>query len=237
MKYFDRFFATPPPSAVHAAQPVEPEPAPPISSASGRLLPDGPAQGRQELPPGVVAAALEGFPVFPVTVNSRHFSAARAMLQMATTDIAEIEKMAAQNPGCNFGMAMGDGIFALEMNGDFALTQFNSMAQYALLTTDDDGDWKTRLLKGGNTTWALYLAPEPPTHLRSRYLGNDLSIVAEGGWIPAPGSAFRGISYNWVDAELKIQPAPDFLAVLVFETPDQEPNQPRIIEFPGSRMW
>lgn len=192
---------------------------------------ESPAEPRAEVPPAVLAAALEGIPVFPIPLGSRDFEIKRS-LWSATTDIAELRKMAADPAQCSFGMAMGDRFFAIRLDGEFGFEQFHSMAKYAMFTTDDESDWTTRFLHGDNTTWALYLSPEFPERHPRASLGEGLSLVGRGGWLPAPGD-FSGTRYRYLNAQVRIAEAPRFIAGLGFEVPDPDEEIRNILEFPS----
>jgi len=212
-------------------QPVRPTPPPAPASLSSRVPAPRPVGLRPELQteiaPGVLAAALEGIPVFPIPLGSRQFEIKRS-LWSANTEIAAIRQMTADYPECAFGMAMGDRVFAVRLDGKFGVEKFNSMARCAALTTKDDGDWTTRFLHGANTTWALYLSPGFPERRPRPSIGEGISIVSAGGWIPAPDGFYR-----YLNPELKIAEEPKFIAGLAFEVPDPDEEILRVPEFPS----
>jgi hypothetical protein len=142
--------------------------------------------------------------------------------------LAAIRQMAAETPECEYGMAMGGRVFAVRMDGEFGAGQLSSMARYAMLTTNDDGDWATRFLHGAATTWALYLTPDYPERRPRASLGQGLSIVGSGGWIPAPGATYR-----YLNPEERIAEAPRLIAGLAFEVPDPDEEIRRILECPS----
>jgi hypothetical protein len=176
-----------------------------------------PAQLRTELSPGVLAAAIEGIPVFPIPQGARQFDIKRS-LWSATTEIEGIRQMAADTPECAFGMAMGGTVFAIRMDSDFGVQQFNSMVRHATLTTSDGSDWTTRFLRGGGTSWALYIAPEFPERRPRPSIGEGLAIVGRGGWLPAPGD-LSGTRYRYLNPQARIAEAPRYIASLAFEVP------------------
>ena len=188
------------------------------------------------LGPSVLAATIEGIPIFPIPSGSRHFEIRRS-LWSATTDMEALAQMAAENPECSFGMAMGDRVFAVRLDGEFGVEQFNSMIQYAIFTTDDSDNWSTRLLQGGNTTWALYLSPEFPERRPRPFLGDGLSFIGRNGWIPAPGADSSGKIYRYLNPETRIAVAPRYIARLAFEIPDAEEQFGTDLESPEWSMW
>jgi hypothetical protein len=135
-------------------------------------------------------------------------------------------------------MAMGGSVFSIRMDGEFGVEQFHSMAQYAMFTTGDNGDWTTRFLHGDNTTWALYRAPEFPERRPRPSLGAGLSFVGKGGWIPAPGADSSGANfsstrYRYLNPQSRIAEAPRFVAGLAFDVPDPDEEIRRILECPA----
>jgi hypothetical protein len=242
MNFFNRFL-TAQPAASGPSEPAQPDqharaatttPAPaPLKAQVPAprpiiLRPEPPAEPR----PSILAAALEGIPVFPIRPGSSRF-AIKQSLWPATTEIAAIRQMAADYPECAFGLAMGGKVFAIRMDGDFGVEQFHSMAQYAMFTTGDNGDWTTRFLHGDNTTWALYLSPGFRERRPRPSLGQGLSIVSKGGWVPAPGVDSSRTRYRYLNPQVRIAEAPRFVAGLAFEVPDLDEEIRSILEAPS----
>ena len=218
----------------YLVNPVQPS-QPPEPTLSGPVLvvpcPAEPAW--PELQPEIESAAREGIALFRVDVTSRHSLQAKAFLATATTDIPLLRKLGAENSESQFGMRMGDTVFAVEMQGSLGREQFCSLSQLAAQTTDEDGDWQTRILQGSNTSWALYRCPDRPMRRRGRILASALSIVGSGQWVPCPGSKFSGITYSYVN-DARIKEAPEPIARLAFEDPDEDLSQ-KVLVFSGGR--
>jgi hypothetical protein len=250
MKFLDRFLnkqdhglhrdhADQPDQADQADQLHRPEQPPPPPSAltlvaPALLAPVAPATPQVELPPEILAAAQEGFSLFPIVVGSLQAASARAFLPAATNVIQELRELASQHPGCQFGMVVNGRFCALRMEGEFGFGQFKALAQRARLTSEDDaedGEWGTRLLFGGNAVFAIYLSPERERPRRLPDLGIGLSIVRE--WVPAPGAEFKGDVYRYIDPAARIELLPRFLARLVFGNPEASMESRRVLEFPS----
>jgi hypothetical protein len=178
-----------------------------------------------------MAALAEGFALFPITVGTIRARAATAWLPAATSDVRELQDLVGRHPGCQLGMLMGGGrFFTVRMEGEFGVSQFKAMAQFALFTTDDDADWRTRMIFGGNTLWAIYRSPDLEVRARRPDLGLGLSI---DDWTPAPGSEFSGAVYGWVNPAERIGLPPRYLAQIVFEDPEASGQSPKLVEFPS----
>jgi len=178
-------------------------------------------------------AALEvGFSLFPILVGSLNATSTRAFLPAASNDVEELRELASLHPQCQFGMLVNGRFCAVRMEGEFGYGQFIAMAKRAFLLTPDDhaDEFGTRLLCGGNTIFAIYLSPELERRRHLPDLGIGLSIVRE--WVPAPGSVFKGVRYQFVDPASKIAPLPRNLAELVFENPEAR-QESTVIEFPA----
>jgi hypothetical protein len=206
---------TQPATSLRTAPPPEPSPV--------EFGPELPAESGPEFGPGlpeeVRSAAKEGIPAFPVEVGSLLAPAATRLLKLATTDIPALEELVEIYPQCRRGLAMGGKVFAVRMDGECGVARLNNLAREEALATDDDGEWGTRLLAGGTTTWALFLCPELEMRLNGRSR-EDLAIAGTGDWIPAPGSEFAGVTYSYLDPEARIEPAPNCIAGWAFNIPE-----------------
>jgi hypothetical protein len=57
--------------------------------------------------------------------------------------------------------------------------------------------------------------------MHGRGLGVNLAIVADGGWIPCPGSTFHSATCSEVNPEVPIAQVPPFLLKRAFDLPDE----------------
>jgi hypothetical protein len=175
-----------------------------------------------ELKSHVRDAAQGGFRAFPVLTGSLHTPKAKQLIQEATSCARRLEELAATYPGAEYGLAMGAGFIAIQMNGDSGVQEFNALAGIEFLCNDDNTwDWQTRLFHWRSTTWAVFRCPDVPARMHVRGLGGDLAIVGDGGWIPCPGSTFHSATCSEVNPEVPIAQAPPFLLKRAFDLPDE----------------
>jgi hypothetical protein len=174
-----------------------------------------------ELKSHVRDAAQHGIRAFPVLIGSLHTPKAKQLLHEAMSCTHRLEELAATYPGAEYGLAMGAGIIAIQMNGDSGVREFNALAGIEFLCNDDNvWDWQTRLFHWRSTTWALFRCHDVPMRPHGRAHGSDLAIVADGGWNPCPGSTFHSATCSEVNPEVPIAEAPPFLLKKAFDLPD-----------------
>jgi hypothetical protein len=145
-------------------------------------------------------------------------------IDKATSCSERLEELAVKyrDLGAEYGLAMGAGILAVEMNGDGAMKEFNAMAEMECLYNDSAFDWQTRLLCCGTSAWALFRCPYAPTRTARLSIGRcDLTVVGDEGWIPCPGSTFNNAACLEMNPEISIAEAPQFLLKKAFQLPSE----------------
>jgi len=138
-----------------------------------------------------------GAPVFPCKPNAKT-PLTKNGFKDASRDQAQIEKWAAQHPGCNWGMATGalSGFAVLDIDirpdqgkdGDAVLRQLETM-HGALPDT-----MQVLTPSGGRHLW--FRTNGQAIQSGTDKLGSGLDIKAEGGYVIIPPSAINGRFYT-----------------------------------------
>ncbi|HXH94054.1 MAG TPA: VapE domain-containing protein, partial [Thermoanaerobaculia bacterium] len=111
----------------------------------------------------------------------------------ATTDRATIEEWWAKWPDANIGIATGNGLTVMDIDGERGRDELLALLAAKL------GDFPSTLAARTGNGGHLYFACEGP---RSAAKGH-LHVRGEGGYVVAPPSIHRtGRRYEWIDATL-----------------------------------
>jgi len=162
------------------------------------------------IPAGLAVMLDRGIGVFPCRSGDK-----RPLTQHgckdASTNSARVSDWARQHPGCNWGAAMGGGLFALDLDRKSGV----------------DGHAAFAALAEVNGTLPAHLINETPNagehHLfRGAVVGNTASKVApgvdvrtDGGYIVIPPSHLKAGAYRWRKPDAPIPDAPGWLLELL----------------------
>lgn len=167
-----------------------------------------------------LAGALEmvslGFSVFPLKSGTKDGFLAKSWKAQATADAAEVRKLAARFPGCNWGMRC-TGHLVLDVD-----VADGKAGEASLLMLDlEHGLPVTRAhrsARGGRHVLMRLPAGVEVTN-RDTPLGEGINVRGAGGYIIAPGSTFGGLPYT-VETAAPIAEAPASLVTLL-RAPDK----------------
>ncbi len=176
----------------------------------------------RELPDAALAYAARGWRVFPVygisadgtcTCAREHCGDAgkhprtRHGVHDATTDTARIERWWTKWPHANIGIATGNGLIVLDVDGArgretiSALQREHGVLQltYAVRSGRNDGGMH------------YYYTTAPKVTVPSRVLGAGVDLKGEGGYVVAPPSLHATGNYYTVVADLPLADTPAWL--------------------------
>jgi Bifunctional DNA primase/polymerase, N-terminal/Primase C terminal 2 (PriCT-2)/Family of unknown function (DUF5906) len=144
----------------------------------------------------------------------------------ATTDSATIEAWWGRRPDANVGIATGNGLMVLDIDGAEGLAELQALVvQHGRLP-------RTLAVRTGNGIH-LYFNGEG---VRSSARGN-LHVRGEGGYVVAPPSLHpSGRRYQWVDASVTVIDLPGWLKEWMVNGQGQKDNSPVTVtaaEVPG----
>ena len=172
-----------------------------------------------------LALAEEGFSIFPIregTKDKPHVRWARgAPGEVATNDPEIIKKWWTQWPEANMGIATGPSrllVLDVDMkegkNGEDAI-QGLEMFYDSLPETRE-----SRTPTGGHHKFYRAKNPVPsPVNFMNDLIGNGLDIRSEGAMVLAHGSETQHGEYAWINPDVSIADAPDWLLELFPQTP------------------
>ena len=146
------------------------------------------------------------------------WNAARRRLDLligeATNDFFRLEKLAAENPGCDWRVAIGPpSLCVLELDEPEGRDSFADLSQ-------EQGDCLTLQARRGDTAWAFFRWPSGLIlRTSAKRLTTGMRMLGPGDSCAIPPS--RGSSYvnPWADVEA----VPRWLRELAFESPDNPP--------------
>lgn len=179
-----------------------------------------------DLPAEIVLAANRRWQIFPFLARSRHASNAATLIGLATCDIEQLARWAAEHVDCNWAVATGrdSGIFVLEFDGVGGLRSYNNVA----MQNEDESNRIEQTLTsvaGCGDAAARYSFFRWPTGWRTRHLrytllprvrlhGEDDSVL-----IP-PSIQLNGARHVYLDPEASVLKAPLWLVEMAFEPED-----------------
>lgn len=161
--------------------------------------------------PGLESAlelARAGFPVFPVhgikegrcACGNPHCGSPgkhpirKDWQKSATYDEAKVAEIFNGLPYANVGIATGDGLVVVDLDGA------EGLATLASWETEHGPLPLTPQVRTGGGGLHLYFQCKETIHNSVRRLGEGVDIRGEGGFVVGPGSAhISGQSYDWVE--------------------------------------
>jgi putative DNA primase/helicase len=176
------------------------------------------------IPAGLHVALNHGFRVFPCRQNDKR-PLTKHGCKDASDEVVQVVEWSEQFPGCNWGAAMGAGIFALDLDRKDGV----------------DGAAELTILIEKHGSLPAHLINETPNsgehHLfRGSVVGNTASVVApgvdvrtDGGYIVIPPSHLKAGEYRWRDAEAPIPDAPAWLLDLLGRQSARRPDRKTVI--------
>lgn len=153
--------------------------------------------------------AEKGLKVFPVRENSKFPPLITGWKEKATSDPEQVRLFWLATPEANIGVH-ADGLCILDVD-----TKKGGNESLELLRMVEDlPDTLTAATPGGGTHH-YYRLPAGhsgvPNSVES--LGRGLDIRSAGGYVVAPGSTTDGGSYRWLDADVDVADAPEWLVL------------------------
>lgn len=146
---------------------------------------------------------------------------------LASSEFATIQRWAAKNPECNWGVATGpeSGVFVLDVDGEAgsaslaALEAQHGSLPVTLVSLTGRGD-------GGEHRWFKYPADRAIRGSAGK-LGEGLDIRGAGGYVIVPPSIHEtGRAYQWTAPEQSIVDAPSWLLDLLSGEARKNGNPP-----------
>ncbi len=160
------------------------------------------------LPPELSAASQAGLRIFPVKPRDKR-PLIKGWQALATGDENQIERWAAEFPGCNWGITTGSesGVFVLDVDGSTGVASLDGLKE-------NNGDWPETLsvlTARGTHYYFIYPNGQELRNSAGR-LGSGLDIRAEGGYVLIPPSVHPGGGlYAYAPCMFYIQSAPAWL--------------------------
>lgn len=179
-----------------------------------------------ELPAEIILAANRGWHLFPFLARSRHASFAATLIGLATCDIEQLARWAAEHVECNWAVATGkdSGIFVLEFDGLVGQRSYNSAA----MRNEDESNLIEQTLTsvaGHGESAIRYSFFRWPARRRLLDLGITIlprvRLHAEDDYVQVPPSIqVNGTRYTYLNPEASVLQAPVWLVEIVFEPED-----------------
>ncbi len=174
---------------------------------------------------GALALAAQGFRVLPLG-DAGGPAAKKPRLndwvRAATADEDQIRAWWAGAPAANVGVAMGNGLVAIDIDGDKGgIVSWRNL-------TDDRAGWSTLTSHSGSGKGfhLLYRLQPHHDHLKVRNrvgVRDGIDVRADGGQIVAPPSIHpSGGEYRWADPAAWPEPLPDWLFDVIVSEPARE---------------
>lgn len=165
-------------------------------------------------------AANHGLRIFPVGQLAKLMASPDLLIDEATSDIARLEKLAAEFGPCLAWRTVADHCLCV-LRIDGAAGGYSSVSTLSLGSQEDS---RTLLARRGDITWAFFKSPrgfvQRPT---ARQLAPGLSVVSAGQSCPIP--LLSGSSCRDLCTETDILPVPFWLRELAFEPLDSPPGK------------
>jgi hypothetical protein len=152
------------------------------------------------------ASGLSEWQFFPLLTRGR-FAAQKALVENATSDQEQLEKWAAEYPGCTFALATGkaSGVFTIEVKGELGRNSLRFLAW-------DDWDWwqQTLLMSAGNDAdHGFFRWPaEFSTNKASKQIAPGLCLRGEKDFVLIPPASVSGISCAWLNPGMAVAEVP-----------------------------
>jgi len=173
-----------------------------------------------ETPAELLIPVTLGLLVFPVFGDSRH-AATKAGIEIATSDLAQIGRWIRHNHGypplhwhLATGPVAGNGVVALEVNGDHGRTALCQLC-------GDDWDWidTLRSQSGDGSRYLFFRWPVGMAMRRSaKQLAPGLILRGEGDSVPLPPSRTRaGIVHAYLTPRAALAYPPEWLIKAAFQ--------------------
>lgn len=174
-------------------------------------------QVNPELPAEVIAAAARGWKLFPIAIGTKKDALTKwgrgGPDEVATSDIAQLERWSSRHRGCNWGCATG------------------AKSGFFVLDTDNADGWMwamgkglpaTRTVKTGkDDPFAYHYYFKMPEGMRIKTSGGELApgadVRGDGGMVLIPPSLHPSGNRYAVTEEVEIADAPQWLLSLVVD--------------------
>lgn len=156
-----------------------------------------------------LALAARGFKVFPIKEGAKFPPLVTGWKEKATSDQDQVRAFWNITPNANIGIHC-EGLLVIDVD-----TKKGGDDAFALLQMAEDlpDTLAARTPSGGRHYF--YRLPEGhsgvPNSVES--LGRGLDVRSTGGYVVAAGSSTDGGSYDWVDPDADIAPAPEWLVL------------------------
>lgn len=179
------------------------------------------------------ASSLLKWQFFPLLTRGR-FAAQKSLLKNATSNHEQLEKWAAEYPGCPFALATGEasGVFSIEMKGELGRNALRVLSW-------GDWDWsqQTRLMSAGEEVGhAFFRWPaEFSKHKLCKRIALGLNLRGENDFALIPPAVVSGNSHAWINPSVAVAPAP--LAVLghILASSERQASWKNAPRFPKSQ--
>ncbi|HEX3332578.1 MAG TPA: bifunctional DNA primase/polymerase [Gaiellales bacterium] len=174
-----------------------------------------------------VELAGQGFRVFPLKPRGKTplIKGGRGCLD-ATTDAEMVRAWWRGSPNANIGIATGDGLFVIDIDGDEAAAAFTRL----IVDGDHDFPMQTPTALTGGHGFHYYLSLPPGVVLGNTAgrLADGVDTRATGGYVVAPPSVHPdGDGYHWVIApvDTAVRECPAWLIDLLLRDDDESPGR------------
>lgn len=130
-------------------------------------------------------------------------------LHDATSDPAQIMAWWGKWSEANIGLRTGDGVFVVDVDGEAGREFLKGR-----------GVPETLSARTGRGVHLYFYAPEGVCVRNRAKVGPELDVRGDGGYVLAPPSEHAsGVAYEWIDEDMAIADAPEWLVELVRERP------------------
>jgi len=155
-----------------------------------------------------LSMAERGFRVFPCKPNGKEPIC--MWLQEATNDPAVIRQWFVDNPDMNYGVAMDDEHFVLDLDCKNGKDGRNDLAALEISHGDLPSSFVVTTPSDG---YHIYLAGNAPNSVGKRELGDGIDVRGQGGYVLGPGSVIDGKPYT-IENDGPIAEAPSWLLAI-----------------------
>jgi hypothetical protein len=172
--------------------------------------------------------------LFPVQRGM--YGTQKALLKDATSDQEQLEKLAAEHPGCPFALATGraSGVFSIEIKGELGRNALRVLAW-------DDWDWwqQTLLLSTGDGVGQGFFCwpAEFSMQMTLKQIAPGLRLRGENDFVLLPPAIVSGIPYRWLNTGVSVAEAPENVInhiVAIWEKQASWKSVPRFPKLHGS---
>lgn len=158
--------------------------------------------------PLALSMAAKGFGVFPCKPNGKEPTC--LWQQEATTDPDVICQWFADNPHMNYGIALDDKTFVLDLDCKNGKNGITDLAALEFENSDLPESFAIKTPSGG---CHIYLAGNAPNSVGKKELGDGIDVRGQGGYVLGPGSVIDGKPYE-IENDAVITEAPQWLLEL-----------------------